>query len=315
MASLPLGEPPPGGRKYIVVRWTNACTVCSWRLSTSQGNAPWIIRAELPKGITQYTIENLQPGFKYSVKLEAKRAARWVDRALLTVAPAATTVYTTRQKTVVPDLAPWGITPIFPWDVEWFARYGYGTWYYGPGLKSVKRTDIMPAGYSGPLRNTVSLLNFFAMTDIHISDKESPSQVMELAKLYFGNVQYPLSSTYSPVMLYTTQVLDAVVQTVNALHEIKLFDFGIALGDAINNTQSNELRWYIDVLDGNVINPSSGDHAGARTIDYQKPFKATGLNMPWYQALGNHDHFFIGTYPVALYSKLQKIPTPSLFQC
>ena len=290
--------------KYIVVRWTNTCIVCSWRLSTRQGNASWIIQAELPKGITQYTIENLQPGFEYSVKLEAKRAARWVDRALLSVAPAATTVFTTRDKTVVPDSAPSGAA-IFPWDVSLFAPTGYGTWYYGPGLESVKRTDIMPAGYSGPPSNTASLLNFFAMTDIHISDKESPSQVMELAKLYFGNNQLPVSSTYSPVMLYTTQVLDAVVQTVNALHEIKPFDFGIALGDAINNTQGNELKWYVNVLDGKFIHPSSGDHAGAGTIDYQKPFQATGLNMPWYQGLGNHDHFFIGSYPVAPTPKLQ----------
>jgi metallophosphoesterase (TIGR03768 family) len=293
--------------KYIVVRWTDNCNACSWRLSTRKGNAPWIIQAVLPKGITQYTIEKLPPGFNYSVRLESRRAARWMGRALLTVAPAATTVFTTRLKTVIPDSAPWGISSISPWDISLFARYGYGTWYYGLGLKSVKRTDIMPAGYSVPLRNTASLLNFFAMTDIHINDKESPSQVMEIAKLYFGDVQYPISSTYSPVMLYTTQVLDAVVQTVNALHEIKPFDFGIALGDVINNTQQNELRWYIDVLDGNIINPSSGAHAGAGSIDYQKPFKAAGLNpnIPWYQALGNHDHFFIGTYPVALYPKLQ----------
>ncbi|MEI6334274.1 MAG: TIGR03768 family metallophosphoesterase [Methylococcaceae bacterium] len=293
-----------GSSKYIVVRWTNTCTVCSWRLSHRRGNDPWI-SLTLSKGITQHTIQNLQPGVEYSVKLEAKRAARWVERALLTVAPAATTVFTTRQKTVVPDSAPWGINPIFPWDVQWFPQYGYGSWYYGPGLQSVKRTDIMQAGYSGPLRNTASLLNFFAMTDIHISDKESPSQVMELAKLYVGDVQYPVSSTYSPVMLYTTQVLNAVVQTVNALHKIKPFDFGIALGDAINSTQGNELRWYLDVLDGKFIYPSSGDHAGAGTIDYQKPFKAAGLNMPWYQGLGNHDHFFIGSYPVAPTPKLQ----------
>ena len=39
---------------------------------------------------------------------------------------------------------------------------------------------------------------------------------------------------------------------------------------------------------------------GADTIDYQKPYKAAGLDktIPWYQALGNHDHFWIGSIPV-----------------
>ena len=101
-------------------------------------------------------------------------------------------------------------------------------------------------------------------------------------------------------MLYTTHVLDAAVQTINALHKKNPFDFGISLGDTCNSTQYNELRWYIDVLDGKVITPSSGAHLGADTIDYQKPYKAAGLDktIPWYQTLGNHDHFWIGSFPV-----------------
>lgn len=57
-------------------------------------------------------------------------------------------------------------------------------------------------------------------------------------------------------MMYTTHVLDAAIQTVNALHQKNAFDFGISLGDTCNNTQYNELRWYIDVIDGKVITPA-----------------------------------------------------------
>lgn len=107
------------------------------------------------------------------------------------------------------------------------------------------------------------------------------------------------TSTYSPTMLYSTQVLDAAIQTVNALHSQNPIDFGISLGDACNSAQYNELRWYIDVIDGKVITPSSGAHVGADSIDYQKPFKAAGLNpeIPWYQTIGNHDHFWLGSIP------------------
>ena len=108
---------------------------------------------------------------------------------------------------------------------------------------------------------------------------------------------HDLSSAYSPVILSTTQVLDAAVQTINALHKRSPFDFGISLGDDVNNTQYNELRWFIDVMDGQVITPSSGAHAGADTIDYQKPYKAAGLDkaIPWYQVIGNHDQFWMGS--------------------
>ena len=98
-------------------------------------------------------------------------------------------------------------------------------------------------------------------------------------------------------MLYTTHVLDAAIQTINALHKKAPFDFGIALGDACDNTQYNELRWYLDVIDGKPITPSSGAHLGAKHIGYQKPYQAAGLDksIKWYQAVGNHDQFWKGS--------------------
>jgi metallophosphoesterase (TIGR03768 family) len=109
-----------------------------------------------------------------------------------------------------------------------------------------------------------------------------------------------MTSIYSPVMPYTTHVLDAAVQTINLLHQQSPFDFGISLGDVCNSSQYNELRWYIDVLDGKPINPSSGANLGADQVDYQQPYQAAGLNkaIHWYQVLGNHDHFCIGSFPI-----------------
>ena len=181
-----------------------------------------------------------------------------------------------------------------------YDRFGYGKYTFGEGLPIVPRYDIMPKGYANanPTR-LKQFSNFFAITDVHITDKESPLQLIYLQQ---EDPVYASTNTslYSPIMPYTTHVLDAAVQTINALHAQNPFMFGICLGDAANSSQFNELRWFIDVMDGKVITPSSGSHAGAGTIDYQTPYKAAGLDpsIPWYSVLGNHDHFFIGSAPV-----------------
>jgi metallophosphoesterase (TIGR03768 family) len=182
--------------------------------------------------------------------------------------------------------------------VSEYEKRGYGIWSYGSGLPLVPRVEIMRKGYlPSDAEKRIPLLNFFAMTDIHLTDKEAPNQ-------FIHNQQEDSSCTntsiYSPVMVYTPHVFDAALQTANALHEKKNYDFGISLGDVSNTAMYKELRWYIDILDGEKIRPSSGAHLGEDTIDYQKPFQAAGLNkeIPFYQVLGNHDHFLIGSFPI-----------------
>ncbi len=90
--------------------------------------------------------------------------------------PISSEVFTTRDRTVVPDPAPTG-SPIFPYEVSKYKQYGYGNWQYGSGIDMGKQSDIMPAGYNvDSVTNTARLLNFFAITDIHINDNESPVQ-------------------------------------------------------------------------------------------------------------------------------------------
>ncbi|MDR7866537.1 MAG: TIGR03768 family metallophosphoesterase [Sporomusaceae bacterium] len=214
--------------------------------------------------------------------------AKW----LLHPVGAAPGFQTTVERTIVPVPVPATSPKILPSKVSRYAQYGYSAWRFAEGVGYEKRLDLMPAAYAGKAaKKTARLLRFFTIADIHISDKESPAQAIFYG--YKGGV----SSGYSPVMLYTTHVLDAVVRTVNAIHKQNPLDFGISLGDTCNSTQYNELRWYVDVLDGGAIAPSSGKHAGADTIDYQKPYKAAGLDIPWYQTLGNHDHFWMGFMP------------------
>jgi metallophosphoesterase (TIGR03768 family) len=210
----------------------------------------------------------------------------------------ASEVFTTLQNTVVRGAKPAKAAHLY--DVATFRQYGYGNWTLGAPLAAEKRTDLMPTGYAvSGVSQRAKLLSFFTISDIHITDKESPNQLIYLG-LQTEAVSPFSASMYSPVMMCTTHVLDAAIQTVNALHAKNPIDFGLSLGDCCNSSQYNELRWYIDVLDGKLINPSSGARLGSDRIDYQKPYQAAGLNkaIPWYQTLGNHDHFWMGSLPV-----------------
>ncbi|MBW4056076.1 MAG: TIGR03768 family metallophosphoesterase [Proteobacteria bacterium] len=221
--------------------------------------------------------------------------------------------YTPASATPAPGVMPYPANPLqspnggnaLTWNklsqVADYDRLGYGKWaYVNWPLPIVPRTDIMPPTYNAAsVTAKTRLLNFFAMTDIHLTDKEAPNQLIYVQQSNPGFAGQN-SSIYSGVMLYTPQVFDAAIQTANALHRKDPFDFFISLGDVCNSSMYNELRWYLDIIDGKVITPSSGAHLGADSIDYQKPFKAAGLDktIPFYQAMGNHDHFMIGSFPV-----------------
>ncbi len=227
--------------------------------------------------------------------------------------PITAQVFTTLDKTVIPRTSPplGPYATLLPCQVSQYATNGYGVWKqdaggYPTGLPfPYLRPDmqnppvIVPSPGPDPLGAT--LLTFFSISDIHITDKESPAQVPYVGYQFPSPMtpQGPAgnSSAYSAIILSTTQVLDAAVQTINALHQKAPFDFGLSLGDAANNTQHNELRWFIDVIDGNWIIPSSGAHRGADAIVYQRPYQAAGLDksIPWYQVVGNHDQFWMGS--------------------
>jgi metallophosphoesterase (TIGR03768 family) len=211
---------------------------------------------------------------------------------------------TTRQQTIRPLAVPTNTLAITPSQTSLYAVYGYSAWQVGPG-EDAGRLFLTP-GESTTATNAAQLLSFFSMSDIHITDKESPAQIP-----YFGweapyNGWVPPSTpagdlrsqACSPVMLSTPQVLDAAVRTIDALHRANPFDFGIILGDVANSSQYNELRWFIDVMDGKRITPSSGAHLGAHTTDYQMPFEAAGLDrsIPWYEVIGNHDQMWMGVH-------------------
>lgn len=182
------------------------------------------------------------------------------------------------------------LNPPLPNEIEKYEEKGYGLWKLEKSNGYEKRTDILPIGVRDSTKS-VTLTQFFTMSDIHIVDIQSTTQ-----PLFFGEKPNPgMQSAYTGSMLYSTQILNAAVQTLNLINKKSKIDFGLMLGDAANNAQKNEVQMYIDVLTGKMVNPNSNPLKTYST-DYMQPFQAEGLVIPWFQLLGNHDHFWEGSF-------------------
>jgi Calcineurin-like phosphoesterase len=164
---------------------------------------------------------------------------------------------------------------------------------------------------SGPAGGRV-LATFGQLTDTHVRDEESPARVP-----FLDRIGPPLTSTFRPQEAFSTQVLDAAVRALRRERPQAV----VVTGDIVDSAQENELDQALAVLGGDVVQPDSGGrgydgvqaasnpdpfyfrpdndaprHPGALAAA-QRRFRAAGLGVPWYPAVGNHDVLVQGEVP------------------
>ena len=128
------------------------------------------------------------------------------------------------------------------------------------------RTDLGIKAAANRAAARRPLVAFAQLTDLHLIDAQSPARVEYLDRYSDGKAgaALPLSSAWRPQETLTLQVLESMVQAVNRYAKASPaaglpLSFTISTGDNVDNCQHNELRWGIDVLDGQHVRPDSGD--------------------------------------------------------
>lgn len=145
-------------------------------------------------------------------------------------------------------------------------------------------------------------LRFAHISDTQLADEESPARAVRTDAL--------ISASWRPQEAYGVATLDATLRVINARHAAGKalglpVDFTVVTGDLCDLAESNELRWFIDTMDGKLVRTDTGaaDGAGRTAEDADNPklpYQAEGLSpeIPWYTVIGNHDALAVGNFPV-----------------
>lgn len=201
---------------------------------------------------------------------------------------------------------------------------GYRKLTRGAGWPLVVRQELATA-HAGREGKRSGLASFVQMTDIHITDVQSPARFE-----YVHPIQGP---AYRPQEALGTQGAVALIKRINALpggpFTGRRFDCAISTGDNTDNHEHIELTWFLRLLSGGDITPNTGaknrfegvqalgsqlywrPELASRDIYKDRGFEqipgflraamrthhSPGLTTPWYAVFGNHDDQFLGTVP------------------
>jgi 3',5'-cyclic AMP phosphodiesterase CpdA len=211
--------------------------------------------------------------------------------------PGAPLLTTERTLTVLHAMAnPPSLNPSVPEEMDQMLMEGFGDVDVGPGQPISPATlDDAPPPSRG--QSPKLLTRFVHLADAQLADDESPSRLA----VFDGPGAF--ASAFRPQEGHECRILNAAVRTINAFHRKTPVDFVLLGGDNADSAQTNEISWFMAILDGErSVECDSGkddDPLAGPDNDPKDPFIAEGLLMPWRWETGNHDILNQGNFQVS----------------
>lgn len=138
-----------------------------------------------------------------------------------------------------------------------------------------------------------SLTYFVHVSDFQLTDDESPTRLA-------GTDNPLIGAGNRPQEAYIPRIISAINRSLTTLERrgARPLDFGVFAGDCADSAQLNELRWFIEVMDGQRgVHFDSGrddDPVPGPNNDPKDPFDAVPFPAPWLYVPGNHDVMITG---------------------
>jgi metallophosphoesterase (TIGR03767 family) len=142
---------------------------------------------------------------------------------------------------------------------------GYRSVVRAAGEAHQLRTDLGVAAQIGRESARVPLIAFAQLSDVHVVDAQSPLRLEFTDRLDDPSPIPPtlFSSAYRSHEMLSGQIADSMVRQINRIRRGpvtgKPLSLAIQTGDNSDNSQLNEVRWNIQLLNGGQIRVDSGN--------------------------------------------------------
>src|SRR4029077_3934487 len=130
------------------------------------------------------------------------------------------------------------------------------------GEPHVVRRDLVEDASQDEVESQRGILAIGHFTDLHVADVQSPARFEFINREWLDPRFQELLTMQRPHEALTTHAIEAMVRTLNAIESGPISGAPLELvavtGDAIDNTQRNELSNFLALLDGGMVEPDSG---------------------------------------------------------
>ena len=221
----------------------------------------------------------------------------------ITAAPSTliATIVPTAARVASPDFS---MNPVLERAELSYRALGYDRFAAGPAQERLRRIDLGDATAPATARHSIAY--FVHLSDTQLVDDESPTRLALIESPDTSGGIRPQEGWLAYAMSATNRTLAGLQQGGRA------FQFGVFAGDCADSAQTNELEWFMSIMNGQPLELDSGDDndpVPGPGNDPKDPITPTAFPAPWYFVPGNHDVEVVGVSTVSAQTRAVALGT------